>query len=309
MSNDVVIRHHHDSDGITTAFFTAHHLDWNCKLECWDGKFGESKGLKKGDWMVDMHPTEIIPGMNIVDHHGEYGLVTNYHLIYGPEPASFLAWREFKEDIPKDQWWKLCIGVVGDGQPELIPYEVFESCPRLLVPHKTWGGAKNYGKDVALYFYPTYKMLSSPINRLLKTGNSDGALRLITEAKSPIDILEDKEAGVAKTTLKKERDIILRDCDVKKFNNLNLVLFYSKYRMQGEVASIIEGIDNITTLAINVESGRGSLRGELALYWKEKLKGLEYLNIDGHPGFMGASLDMKKKNPEGLVDDLISLLS
>ena len=149
-------------------------------------------------------------------------------------------------------------------------------------------------------------MLSSPINRLLKSGQPEEAIRLITEAKTPNDIMKDRKALQAKDLLKKERDSILGSCDVIPFNNLNVVLFYSKYRMQGEMASVIEGFNSTTTLAINTQSGRGSLRGELALYWKERLKPIKYLHIDGHPGFMGANIG--KTNKETFVEDLTNLL-
>ena len=77
---NAVIRGHHDADGITSSYFTSYHLEGRCKIELWDGQFGDSTGLKKGDWMCDMHPTEDFEG-TVLDHHGPYTLNHKYKLI------------------------------------------------------------------------------------------------------------------------------------------------------------------------------------------------------------------------------------
>lgn len=297
-----VIRAHHDADGITTAYFTSHHVK-EPKIELWNGEFGDTKGLKEGDWLCDMRPIKDTKGLNVIDHHGPYSLKRSYHLIYDEVPASLIAWREFKDEIPKSEWWKVVIGVTGDGQPELLPFEIFKECPALLTPTKTYAG-ESYGKWKFSYF-PTYKLLSSPINSLLRKHMFDEAIELITEAKQPRDIIKNPKALTAKKDCKDERNKIMASCDIKTFKNLNVVIFYSDYRMSGYIASVVNGATDTTTMCINSRTNRGSLRGDLALYWKERLSGLKYLNIDGHPGFMGASITV---NTETLVEDVIKLL-
>ncbi len=54
-------------------------------------------------------------------------------------------------------------------------------------------------------------------------------------------------------------------------------------------------------MAINKRDGSLSLRGDLAHYYKDKLKSLSYVEVDGHNAFMGGKL---KKNYTKFITDL-----
>jgi len=298
----VTIRAHHDADGITSAYFTAYAVK-GAKIELWNGDFGDTKGLKSGDYMVDMRPLQNMKGLNVIDHHGPYPEDRKYELHTGHEPASYLCWQKFKEDIPKSDWWKLAIGVCGDGQPELIPAEVFEVTPGLLDDWKTSAG-QYYGKWKVSY-YPVYKMLSSHINALLRKSDFEKALNLIRFSESPKQILTSPEARKAKMEVKAEVERIIKGCKSVDYRNLAVFVFNSEFRVSGYIASVMQSALDKTIIAINGMTGRGSLRGDLALYYKKKLNTLDYMVVDGHPGFMGLSISV---NPDVLIEDLEKIL-
>ncbi|MBE3093918.1 MAG: hypothetical protein IMZ52_02725, partial [Actinobacteria bacterium] len=189
MNKETILRGHFDADGITSIFLTSYHVE-NPKLEVWSGEFGDTTGLKTGDWMCDMHPIEgqeVPEGLNILDHHAieTYPIKRKYNLFSDTVPASLIAWRLFHEDIPKSQWWKVAVGVMGDGQPELIPYEIFQACPQLLNRIKTSAFWNDKTFEYTLNHWIAYKLVSSPINALLRVKAYDKAIKLISEAETP----------------------------------------------------------------------------------------------------------------------------
>jgi hypothetical protein len=294
------LRYHRDADGIIAAYFASFAYP-DSNLQIWDGEFGDITGLQKGDVLLDMRPRTDLDGLIVYDHHGPYPKDHKYILTTGPEPASFIVWNKYKDIIPKEEWWKLAIGLLGDGQPELIPYEVLEQCPMLLTKIKTSSYQDKYTFKWKTNYFILYKLLSSGINALLRIRAYETALNLVKKAKTPMDIIHDKDSKLAKGKVKSEFESINRTCEVYSFDNLKLCLYESSYRMAGYVATMMNLEDEVTTLAINKVDGSGSLRGDLALYWKGALKDLDYLEIDGHPGFMGARL---KGKPERLIKDL-----
>jgi hypothetical protein len=297
------IRYHHDADGITTAYLASYGIK-NAKLEGWDGKFGDTTGLKSGDWMVDMRPMQNMEGLNVIDHHLPHREDRKYNLISDEVPASLIAFNKYKEDIPKSEWWKVAIGVMGDGQPELIPPEVFNQCPQLLTRVKT-SSYQSYGKWKISY-YPTYKLLSSYVNSFLRKRDFENALNLIQYSQQPSNILHSVKAQMAKLDVRKEFENIIKTCDSYDFADISVFIFQSDYRMTGYIASAMQGsLDGKTVMAINRKDGSGSLRGELAYYFRDKLDSLDYLLIDGHPGFCGVTVT---SNPDNLIEDLVKLL-
>jgi len=306
--NKNIIRSHHDGDGICSGYFTS--FKYPYRIEIWDGNFGDTTGMKKGDIMTDMHPTGDWDGI-VIDHHlGKgYPLAHKYKLIYDTVPASLIAWREFKEDIPESEWWKLAIGLKGDGQPELLPYEVFQSCPQLLLKYETsMSDKKSYGKYYSMYDY-VFHHLSAPVNAFLRMKDSDGAIKLISESKQPFDIIYSDEANNARSKVNSEFLKIVRNHRTYQFadGKLGLIVFYSKFRMSGYIASALHSSIGVNSLiAINRATNRGSLRGVLADYWEGRLKPLEYLEIGGHSGFKGVTL--RKVNTEAFINDLTEML-
>jgi len=296
----ITIRAHHDMDGLCSGYFLSLVIP-NSTVQIWDGQFGDTTGLKPGDYMVDMRPKQDMEGLTVYDHHGPYPDEHKYTLIYSEEPACWIVWNKHKDEIPRDKWWLLAAGVIGDGQPELIPYEVFKECPKLLTKVKTSAYKDKYTGKWKQNYFLLYKLLSSGINSLLRIHNLDAALELVKNAKSPEDIITNKLVKQAKAKVRAEYDAIMSSCQIYNFDNLLLYIYESNYRMAGYIATVQNQEESTTVLAINKTDGSGSLRGDLALYWREVLKDLGYLEIDGHPGFMGARLT---DTPSVLVDAL-----
>ncbi len=299
---------HWDADGVTGAYLVSFAVP-DPKIIVSTKEFGDIEGLvEDGSYVVDMHPLTDFKG-TVIDHHDieGYPLKRSYKLIAGNKPAGILAWEHFKEDIPKSQWWKVAISAVGDGQPELIPYEIFNSCSQLLNRVKTSTNWNEHTFKWHLNYYLVYKLLSSPINSYLRIKQFDKALALLTSAETPMDIINDEGAKQAKAEVKKEYTSIIKNCESFDYANLNVILFQSNYRMSGYIATTVqEMVGDKTVIAINKKDGHGSMRGELALYWQEKLKPLEYVVANGHPGFMGFQL--KGVNSERFLEDLTKLL-
>ncbi len=306
---------HHDADGITSAFFTQFGMG---EAEIvFPSKFGDTSKFEKGDVMVDMRPDNPnIEGL-VIDHHFPHPDKNNrkYKLIpdipmkdfqYSRDivPASLLCWMEFKEKIPKSEWWKLAIGLAGDGQLELMPTEVFEECPALKKTVKT-SAYQSYG-NWKISMYPLYKLLSSPINAFLRKGEYESALNLIKYSDSPYTLYSSEDAMIAKRDIKNEFQTAVKDSEIFDYGDLQVVVYYSKYRMSGYIASALQSsLNEKTLMAINKRDGSLSVRGDLACYYKDKLKVLDYITIDGHAGFMGGKLT---KNYNKLISDLDEVL-
>lgn len=299
----VTIRAHHDADGIISAYLTSFHYP-KATIEVWDGKFGDTTGLKKGDIMCDMKPLQNMDGLIVIDHHLPHREDHKYELISDDVPASLIAWNNFKDDIPKSEWWKLAAGLMGDGQPELIPTEIFDECPELLIKVKT-SSYKSYGKW-SIGSYPVYRLISSPINAFLRKHQFTDALNLVRYSQKPTNILHSIKAQAAKRDVAMEHENIIKTANMYEFDNLVVFIFNSDFRMTGYIASSMgDTFSGKAIMAINRKDGFGSLRGDLAYYWRDKLKHLEYLTLDGHPGFCGLNLTV---NPDTFVEDIIKVI-
>jgi len=297
------IRCHHDADGIIAAYFTSFGVKGS-QIELWDGKFGDTTGLKKGDYMCDMRPMQNMEGITVIDHHLPHREDHKYELISDEVPASLIAWRTYKDDIPKSRWWLVAVGLMGDGQPELIPTEVFEECPELLKKVKT-SAYSSYG-NWKIGYYPIYKLLSSYVNAFLRKHDFTEALNLVQYSERPSHFISSIKAQSAKREVKMEFERIVKSAQSYEFDDLAIFIFSSEFRMSGYVASSLQSaVSGKTIIAINRNTGSGSLRGDLAYYWRDKLKHLEYLIIDGHPGFCGLTINT---NPDTLVEDLFKIV-
>jgi hypothetical protein len=294
---------HHDADGITSSYFTSFaYPDYEIKLT---EEFGDTKGWVKDDVMCDMRPNDPnIEGL-VIDHHLPHSKKRNYELISDTEdtPATLLAWREYKDKIPKSEWWKIVIGLAGDGKATLIPTEIFDLCPTLLRRVKT-SVYERYGLKVNQY--PLYGLLSSYINAFLRKGEYESAINLLKYADSPLTIYTSDDARIAKQDTSNDYKLAIKDAEIIDYGIMQLIIYYSKYRMSGYIASAMQSpLDNKTIMAINERNGSLSLRGDLTEYIKDKLASLKYIEIDGHSGFMGGKL---KKNHTKLIADLEKLL-
>lgn len=192
----------------------------------------------------------------------------------------------------------------GDGQPELIPNEVYEGCPSLLKNVKT-SAYQNYGRwNVSMF--PLYKLLSSGINALMRKEEYEAAYNLLRYVDTPMALYSSEDTRIAKMDIKNDFKTAVMDCDIIEYDNLALVMFYSKYRMSGYISSALQdSLKNKTVMAINKRNGSVSLRGDLATYYRDKLKPLDYLVVNGHTKFMGGKLT---KNYNKLISDMDELL-
>jgi len=284
---------HHDADGITSAYMTKFgYPDAEVRIV---EKFGDTSEWKKGDIMVDMRPDNPeIEGL-VIDHHpGHPPLgIRKYELIFDHKPASLVCFEHFKDKIPKEEWWKVAVGVVGDGQPEKLTYEVWESCVPLMKNYSTY--VSKYKMDWSYGAYPVYQSLSSPINAFCRVGKYNQALEIMKQVQTPMELI--KHPAVKKQ--KKDNNTMFRgimsDAEVFELPNLRIIVYSSKnMRVSGWVASVLGGSrDGITNIAINEENGSISVRGDLANYFKGlcKAHNLDYITFDGHDGFMGGKIN------------------
>jgi len=301
----ITVKSHWDPDGITSGYFTSFGVpDSEVKIGEYDKGFGYTGGLTNDDWMTDMKPADKEWAGNCIDHHLPHEEGHKYKLISDDVPATLIAWREFKDKIPKSEWWKLAIGLMGDGQPELIPTEVFQLCPSLLKRIKT-SGYQSYGKW-NINMFPIYKLLSSGINAIMRKGDYEQAFNLVKYTLTPFELYNSDETRIAKMEIKNDFKMAVTECEIIDYNNLALVLFHSHYRMSGYVASaLMDTLKGRTVMAINKRNGSISLRGDLAPYYKDTLSHLEYLELGGHTKFMGGKLT---KGCDTLINDLNEIL-
>ena len=150
-------------------------------------------------------------------------------------------------------------------------------------------------------------LLSSYVNAHLRKSEFVEALNLVNYSTNPLSVLHSLKAKAAKASVKSEFEKIVKNSRSYEFENLVIFFYNSDFRMSGYVASSLQNsFSGKTIIALDEGKGRGSLRGDLAYYWKDRLKHLEYLTIDGHAGFCGVSCTV---NSETLIEDIIKTLN
>jgi len=291
---EVTISAHHDADGITTGVLTSYRLP-NTK-QVFPKGFGRVQGPV--DIMCDMHPNKYTMPL-VIDHHPvpeDVEIPNTTNIIHGEEPASLVAWTVFKDYIPKEHWWKVAVGLNGDGQPELIPNEVWDQSRCLLDEHGKfgWSVAKKRNEYRA---WPVWGSLSSAINAFCRVDWPVKAFEILKEANTPYDILnnplvEEYKKKVFSETVRLEKNY--------KPINLSRLLYWkvsTPYSLTGTLASKLYDLQNKTVFVLNTENNAISIRGILAYYIREKIEHL--IDGGGHPGFVGASV--KKGVTEGQI--------
>jgi hypothetical protein len=295
---------HNDADGISSAVLMSFIFDikqvwcpddfgvWSTKPT----RDAAGEVLMPPDAAVDMIPQD--PnwiGKIVVDHHPGHlpELGRKYHLIHGDIPTSGLVWRVFKEQLPKEQWWKAAVGLVGDGQPELIPGELFLTEPSLLDKYIT--GYKKFGYyKLEIRKMPMYLKLSAPLNAAAKIpGKWQLAYTALRNAQKPMDILEDPSLDAAKQFVKQESDRVLKGSHaIEMSNGIRLWSIKTPLTLERTLAFESEQMDMTTTIVLNEQTGRGSVRGALSDIVCGHLRKHGF-KASGHPGFAGMRLDGK----------------
>jgi len=298
---------HHDADGIASAYMASFAYP-NADIQVVE-KFGDTTFWKDGDIMVDMRPDDpSIKGL-VIDHHPGHPPLGSrgYDLIFDHKPASLVCFEHYQDKIPESEWWKVVIGAVGDGQPEKIPYDVWNSCKLLKQHYSTY--VSKYKNQWSTGFYPIYLSLSSPINAFCRCGKYNEILEIIREAKTPLDIIKHPKVIAQKKSNNTMFNGIMYGSKVFELPNLRIIIFNSKsLRVTGWVASVLgEERDGVTTIAINEDNGSLSVRGDLANYFRGlcEAKKLNYIKFDGHDGFMGGRITV---DPMQFYYDMLEIL-
>jgi len=242
------------------------------------------------DACVDMVPSNPQWSGLCIDHHPLHPPENErkYKLIFGDAPTAVIIYTLFKNVIPKEQKWKVAVGAVGDGQPELIPTEIWREYPVLLEEMvSSWD---KYGK-LETASYPIYFRLSSGINAMCKLPEKwYSAYTILRNAKSPWDLINDSSLKSAKEIVDEERARILRETTpIQLRNGIRLWVFESQTKIERTIAWELWDKDKRTVVALNKATGRGSIRGVLATLIYEHLNQHGF-KASGHPGFGGLKL-------------------
>jgi len=224
-------------------------------------------------------------------------------VFFGDIPTTGLVYRAFTDKIPDEEKWKVVGGMVGDGQPEKVPVEIWDMFPQLL---ETRGRVYRtaYGK-MSEYPYPLYKHLSSPVNATCRMGNPEGAYEIIRRAKTPDDIITSIVFKNDKEAIKNEINSIFRsgveEQNITKY--LSVVVINTDVKLASRICSAMSGMNsNKTWLIINEGSRKMSLRGDLASYIGAKLNERGF-QCGGHYGFYGGNLE-ETQIPEDIIKAL-----
>lgn len=294
---------HDDADGITSAVLMSYIFDvkkvwapddfgvWPIKPYILNGKEEIPP-----DACVDMLPQNPLWQGLAIDHHPGHPPEDkrSYQLIHGEAPASVIIYTLFKNYIPQEQRWKVAVGAVGDGQPEIIPPDVWRENPVLL--EETISLWKKYGKyakggPLEMSSYPIYFMLSSGINAACKIPEKWYlAYSVLRNAKSPWDLLNDSSLKASKGFLNDEKTRILSESHpIQLRSGIKIWGFTSETKIERTLAWELNEKDKKTIVAVNTQTGRGSIRGVLATLVYDHLTQNGY-KASGHPGFGGIKL-------------------
>jgi len=240
----------------------------------------------------------------VIDHHDHPN--PWYMLLWDIVPTSLIVYNTFKDKIPDIHKWKVAGGLVGDGQSELIPSEIWDLFP-VLLEERTYLYA-SYGK-VKEYPQIVYQMLSSPVNAMCRLGNAVDAIKIIKRAKHPDDILENPVMKNDVLTIRKEEQRILTEYNILKTvkNVVSIMEIESNAWISSRIASKIQANNpRKTIVVVNPRKSEISIRGTLASYLGEKLRQAGFL-CGGHPGFWGGSIE-ETQTVRDLVETIRSII-
>lgn len=277
---------HHDADGLSSAILLLKSL--NAEPEDVDLSFPDDFGDTSAspDFMVDMRPDSDEFDGTCIDHHPGHSVDRSYKLIWGEEPASVVCFNNFSSLIPTKDSWYSAVGAMGDGQPEKIPTIAFKLFPELLDFERIRikQGFTTF-KDV-----PKYRMISSPVNGLIRLGEPKKALMHLWECESPDDIFKVDEFIEAKNKISSKVNSIINSKDgarsKKISNHFTVWVINTKYNVGGIVASRDSNDNDVTSIVYNKRLGKGNCRGDLSKLVEEKLVE-NGISCGGHYGFVG----------------------
>ncbi|RLE62533.1 MAG: hypothetical protein DRJ47_10535, partial [Thermoprotei archaeon] len=247
-----------------------------------------------------------------IDHHFHLRDEIKYKLVWDHVPTGLIVYELFKDLIPKEYSWLVAGSLVGDGQPALIPPEVFEQHPTLLEGRASI--FQSYGKT-SLYEYPLYTLLASPVNATCRTGKPYQAYRILKTCQTPDDVIthpifiEDQEtinSEVTRILSEFGKDKSVRR-SAKVIKHFLIISFESNYRIASRVASALRSaVRNQTVICFNTKMKEISIRGDLSHWLLEKMVPLGW-QIGGHPGYVGGRL-LDEQEPDQFLNDLRKVL-
>jgi len=277
---------HHDADGVYSASIIMSIFKVT-EVQC--PPFNEYTT----DVAVDLgYPFDQNYSGIVVDHHPDHPKDRKYKLFWDHVPTGVILYNELKDHLKKEDIWKVVGSATGDGQPEVVPDEIWESYPILLEERGVLGRGQY---KVYTSAFPLFYFLSSGVNALCRLGFPLQALDIVNNAKSPLEVLDHQEVRDAVDQIRSEEDSIYRSKPlVETIKNRYIIIRFRTsspaIRMSGFLASKISSNNpGKTIIAINEENGQVSLRGVLAKYVANKLseKGFK---AGGHPGYCGANV-------------------
>lgn len=281
-ADGLTISCHSDADGIASGVFSSY--KYKIKKVNFPSIFGY---VGDEQIMFDMSPPTDNRPLLIIDHHPpklNYSVSTEI-LGETEDPASYLSWSLFKDSIPEKHWWKLMVGLAGDGHPEKLPNEVWDCSKGLLDDYGSFVHSK--GNDY-LFTYPVWNQITSSVNSLCRAGWSEKAFNLLKEAETPYDILEDSIAKEYKDKIMIETIKIFKETKPIDLGSVLLWKINSMYRITGILATRLYETRKKTAVVINTSNNAISIRGVLAKYLQEKLAAI--IESGGHYGFVGGVL-------------------
>jgi len=295
---------HQDSDGLGAACLLASIF----KVEE-DDKFPYSPALfgfyQEANVALDLGPP-VFEGFSgiAIDHHPSHVPNPNYKLVLGNIPTGVMIYELFKDMIPVDKQWLAVLSATGDGQPEIVPPEIWENNPDL------WDTQGNVYRDqyrnIKTYPYPMFSKLSGPINSMTRMGDAMGAYNILRKAKNIRDVINNPMALRASKKMDEDVKKIYSSDNppvVENVGHFGIVKINSSYHIAGRIATELSIAERyITFIVINQQSGEISVRGLLTKYLTDKLAAKGYL-AGGHASFGGISL-LPDQEIETLVSDI-----
>jgi len=124
---EITVATHSDADGLYSAALLS--LAIPVKIIKYPEEFGE---VDKEDICLDMIPLNPKYKGIVVDHHPLHPSIHSYQLEWEPVPTGLIIFHQLGHCIPTSKWWLVVGSCIGDGQPELIPPEIFKASPDLL---------------------------------------------------------------------------------------------------------------------------------------------------------------------------------
>lgn len=279
-----IVSAHGDPDGITSAVLYAKAFP-NVEVYI-QQEFGMFQ--KDTQVILDMVPKEPFTGL-VIDHHPLHPENPPYKLVFGHEPASLLTYKFVKanSNLPESEIWKVVVGLVGDGAPELTPVEVWKKYPVLL---ERVCSLYPKGIEVNVYDNPCWLLLSSGLNALCKAGKAQQAYEVLYNAKHPLELVSNVLLKEAKEEHRKEVDSWLKDGIYTAIGEVMVGIVDSELSVEKDVAIKLAEQSHRTAIVVNLRSRNVAIRGVLGEYIQELFSDKQIIDMGGHPAFKGGKL-------------------